>query len=461
MGAIFKNGATSARMVAWAWWVLFLIAMTGVWLFADTTSGWARLCLLTAFGLGSGLILVRLWPRKIPVLNYHSVSADPHWMQIGDCLSLTPEAFERQLAYLSRQGYRSLFVSEAHALLAGRHDPESQVKHVALTFDDGYADNWIAAFPLLRKYGIKATMFISTDFIADADGCRPTIGDVAPDALDWSGYLTWPELRAMQASGLVEVQSHGGSHTRVFTGPEVRGFVGPGKPNLWLLWNNRPETRAGWWRGRVDDLSLWGHPVFRQAPALAHRAYQPDPEAVANLMSWAGGDGGAVFAGADWEQRLFEEWRLDCHVHGDRGRRESREEYERRVEEDLGESRRILERELGVMVDVLCWPENSFSEEGEQMARRLGFLVTVSNRHNSRNVVGEKPESIVRIFIGSRAAGVRSLFLDYVAFILELKVFEGWYNWYPVLAVIHFARKVMFAARRVCSCRRDYFSIWS
>ncbi|MEI6515154.1 MAG: polysaccharide deacetylase family protein [bacterium] len=461
MKAIFNNGATRARMAAWAWWVLFLFAMTGVYLFVNAPPWWGRLCLLTAFGLGSGLILVRLRPRKIPVLNYHSVSADPEWLQIGDRVSLTPSAFERQLAYLARQGYQSLFVSEVHALLAGCHNPESQVKHVALTFDDGYADNWIAAFPLLRKYGIKATMFVSTGFITGADGCRPTIGDVAPDALDWSGYLTWPELRAMQASGLVEVQSHGGTHTRVFTGSEVQGFVGPGKPNLWLLLNNRPDIRPGWWSKLGDDRSLWGHPVFRQAPSLAHRAYQPDKEAVENLMSWAGGAGGAVFAGADWEQRLFEEWRRERHVHGDRGHRESREEYERRVEEELGESRRILERELGVMVYVLCWPENRFSEEGEQIACGMGYLATVSNRHKSRNVAGESPESIVRVFIGGRAAGVRSPFLDYLAFILELKVFEGWYNWYPVLAVMHLARKVVFAARRLCSCRRDYFSIWS
>jgi len=461
MGAILNNGATSARMGAWAWWVLFLIAMTGVCLIVDATPEWGRVCLLAAFGLGSGLILVRLRPRKIPVLNYHSVSADPEWLQIGDRVSLTPSAFERQLAYLARHGYRSLFVSEVHALLAGFHNPESQVKHVALTFDDGYADNWIAAFPLLKKYGIKATIFVSTGFITDADGCRPTTADVAPDALDWSGYLTWPELRAMQASGLVEVQSHGGSHTRVFTGSEVRGFVGPGKPNLWLLWNNRPDIRTGWWNRLEDDRSLWGHPVFRQAPALAHRAYQPDPDAVANLMSWAGGAGGAVFEGADWEQRLFEEWHCERHAHGDRGRLEGREEYEQRVEADLGESRRILEREMGVTVNVLCWPENGFSEEGEQMACRTGYLATVSNRHNSRNVAGEAPESIVRVFIGGRAAGVRSPFLDYVAFILELKVFEGWYNWYPVLAVMHLARKGMFAARRLCSCRRDYLSIWS
>jgi len=461
MGAIFKNGATSARMAAWVGWLGFLIAMTGVALFGDTTTWWARLYLLTAFGLGSVLILVRLRPHKIPVLNYHSVSADPEWLQVGDRVSLTPAAFERQLVYLAQQGYQSLFISEVHALLAGCHDPESRVKYVALTFDDGYADNWIAAFPLLKKYGIKATLFVSTGFIANADGCRPTIGDASSAVLDWSGYLTWPELRAMQASGLVEVQSHGRSHARVFTGSEVRGFVGPGKPNPWLLWNSRPDIQPGWWSKLGDDRSLWGHPVFRQASALAHRAYLPDQEAVATLMSWARDAGGAVFARADWEQRLFKEWRRERHAHGDLGRCEDGDQYARRVEEDLGESRRMLERELGVMVDVLCWPENRFSKEGEHMAHRMGYLDTVSNQHNSRNVVGEKPESIVRIFIGSRAAGVRSSFLDYVAFILELKVFEGWYNWYPVLAVMHLARKVMFAARRVCSCRRDYFSIWS
>ena len=464
MRQVFDSGATRARAQAWGLWLFFGTAWAAVAYAGAAGSAWSWLGLFVGLALGSWLILVRRRPRRIPVLNYHSVSAHPEWLQIGDRVSLTPPAFERQLAYLKRHGYQSLFISEVNRVLAGADRLETRGKYVALTFDDGYADNWIAAFPLLRKYGMKATLFVSTGFIADAVGCRPTIGqrpERAWDTLDWSGYLTWPELRAMQASGLVEIQSHGRSHTRVFAGPELRGFVGPGKPNLWLLWNMRPETRRCWWRELAADRSLWGHPVFRQTPALAHRAWRPDPEAVARMLSLAQVAGGVIFTRPDWEKWLSEEWQCRLREHGDQGNWESEEEYERRVGEELREAKGVLERELGVKVDTLCWPENAFSAAGEKVARRLGHAATVSNGHTSRNVVGEAPDRIVRVFIGSHALGFRCPQGDFLGFVLELKVFEGWYIWYPLLAVIHLAKKGTFAARRRCLCRRDYSSIWA
>ncbi|MEI7879301.1 MAG: polysaccharide deacetylase family protein [bacterium] len=463
MRPIFKNGATRARAMAWVGWLGFVGFMAALW-WLTLLLTWIRLCLLLAFGLGTWLILVRRWPRKIPVLNYHSVSACPEWLQIADQVSLTPAAFECQLSYLAKQGYRTLFVSEVNQALTGKLRLLSRGRYVALTFDDGYADNWMAVFPLLRKYGMKATLFVSTGFVAEALGCRPTIeqNECAKwGSLDWSGYLTWPELKAMQASGLVEIQSHGEAHTQVFVEPELKGFIGPGKPNLWMLWNALPEMRRQWWHKLAEDRSLWGQPVFRQGPALAHRAYRPAPEAVARFLSWVGEAGGAIFDKPDWEARLREEWQRRICDPVKHGSMEEPEAYVRRVLEDLGRARETLERKLRTKVEVLCWPENAFSPEGEAVARRLGYRATVSNRHNSRNVTGEAPGMIVRTFIGCRAAGIRSQWLDFAAFVLELKVFEGWYLVYPFLAVMHQARKWVFALRRHCLCRRDYVSIWA
>jgi peptidoglycan/xylan/chitin deacetylase (PgdA/CDA1 family) len=397
------------------------------------------------------------------VLNYHSVSAHPEWLQIGEQVSLAPAAFERQLAYLKRQGYQSLFISEVHRILAGNGRLEPRGKYVALTFDDGYADNWIAAFPLLKKYGVKATLFVSTGFIAEADGCRPTLDDdgkPGQGALDWSGYLTWPELKAMQASGLIEVQSHGCEHTRVFATPELRGFVGPGKSNPWLLWSTRPEAQTNWWCAGKTDRSLWGHPVYKQAPALAHRAWRPDPQAVEHLLSWSMAQGETFFDQPDWEQRLHVEWRNEAREHENRGDWENAEAYERRVRADIQSARQVIEKELGAQATVLCWPENAFSPVGEVIARWVGYVATVSNRHDSRNAAGEAPDRIVRVFIGSRAAGIRCQWLDFVAFILELRVFEGRYALYPLLAVMHMFRKTAFAVKRRWKCRKDYLSIW-
>jgi hypothetical protein len=461
MGRIFDNGATRARAQAWGVWLLFGAVWAGAAIGAAAPMPWRWPCLVSALGLGSWLILVRRQPRKLPVLNYHSVSANPEWLQIGDRVSLEPADFERQLAYLARQGYRSLFISEVHRVLTGKERLKPAEKGVALTFDDGYADNWIAVFPLLKKYGMKATLFVSTAFIVEAENCRPALegaGNPGQGALDWSGYLIWPELKAMQASGLIEIQSHGCEHTRVFERPELRGFVGPGKSNPWLLWNARPESRAGWWRAGGTDRSLWGHPVYKQAPALAHRAYRPDSKALAHMLNWAKGAG--VIESAEWERCAREEWDRYAKNNVLRGEWESDSDCVRRIEVDLGMAKRTLTEKLGIQSEILCWPENAFSPEGELVARRLGFVATVSNRHASRNAVGESPGRIARVFIGSRAAGIRCRWLDFAVFVLELRVFEGWYVLYPLLAVMHRSKKAAFAVRRRLKCRKDYLSIW-
>lgn len=462
MRSIFNSGVTRARSMAWVAWFVYVGVASALELGVGTPPAHSRLWLALALGAGGGLFLVRLHPRRIPVLNYHSVSARTEWLQLGSRLSLSLEEFERQLAYLERHGYRTLFISEVSGWLSGETRMKRRARYVALTFDDGYADNWMAALPLLRRYGMKATVFVSTGFIREAAECRPTIESVGfkgASDLDWSGYLTWPELLAMQASGLIEIQSHGHDHARVFTGPDLQGFLGPGRGNVWMLWNQRPETKPEWWRVLASDRSLWGQPVFRQAPALAHRAYRPDAGAVERLMSRAAAQGGTLFDKPDWERRLREEWVRTLREQGDRGGLERTEEYERRLEEDLGKSRQLLASRLGRPVKFLCWPENEFSALGERVARRLGFKATVSNRHQSLNIRGRDEDRIVRVFVGGSVAGFRVACLDYAAFVLELKVFAGWYVLYPLLAVMHQSGKMVHALRRLCRCRRDSLSM--
>jgi hypothetical protein len=179
------------------------------------------------------------------------------------------------------------------------------------------------------------------------------------------------------------------------------------------------------------------------------------------MLSWAQAANAKVFARSDWEQHLHEEWRSHFREREEQGNWESAEAYELRVKEDLQESKETLERELGVKVNVLCWPENVFSPVGEGIAHRLGYTATVSNRHDSQNVVGEAPDRIVRVFVGKDAVGFHSSWLDFVVFVLELKVFEGWYVAYALLFLFHRAKRMVWAARQMLFRREDYISIWS
>lgn len=122
-------------------------------------------------------------PVEIPVLNYHKVDNLPI------ALSITPDEFDRQMAFLARHGYHTITPDQLLGYLQkGRPLPE---KPVLITFDDGYVDNYLNAFPIMKKYGFTATIFLVTN-------------DVGRDPR----FINWQQAKEMQQAGFVF-----GSHT--------------------------------------------------------------------------------------------------------------------------------------------------------------------------------------------------------------------------------------------------------
>jgi peptidoglycan/xylan/chitin deacetylase (PgdA/CDA1 family) len=95
--------------------------------------------------------------RRFQVLAYHKVSSDPHPF----FEPVHPLIFEQQMQFLSRC-YRVMPLLEIVERTRRGEVPE---RAVAITFDDGYRDNYQNAFPILKKYGIPATIFIATGSI--------------------------------------------------------------------------------------------------------------------------------------------------------------------------------------------------------------------------------------------------------------------------------------------------------
>ncbi len=130
----------------------------------------------------------------VPILMYHYISdlpADADDIRVD--LTVTPAAFEAQLAYLQAQGYASITLDDlALYLKAGRALPP---KPIIITFDDGYLDNYLYAFPLLRQYKFSGTFFVVTQFLDEGR----------------SGYMSWEQAQLMQANGM-DIESHSVSH---------------------------------------------------------------------------------------------------------------------------------------------------------------------------------------------------------------------------------------------------------
>jgi peptidoglycan/xylan/chitin deacetylase (PgdA/CDA1 family) len=123
------------------------------------------------------------------ILTYHSIGHRTHEMNV------LPEEFHSQMAWLSKN---RPIISLAQAA--------EGVEGVAVTFDDGYRDNWMNAAPVLQRYNIPATVFI----VAGGMGkMLPHDDDPATGAL-----MTWDEVKRLQEAG-VEIGAHTLTHVRL------------------------------------------------------------------------------------------------------------------------------------------------------------------------------------------------------------------------------------------------------
>lgn len=100
---------------------------------------------------------------KLPILMYHSVTTNTN---DSKGLTISTENLEAQFRYLKENGYVSLHFSELQALRTDENYPK---KTVMITFDDVYVNQLELAYPLLQKYGLKASFFIPFQYVNGMD----------------------------------------------------------------------------------------------------------------------------------------------------------------------------------------------------------------------------------------------------------------------------------------------------
>jgi len=146
------------------------------------------------------------YPR---ILMYHMIKEHTGGKFRG--LRVSPEMFEKQVKYLSENGWHFFTVSE---LVARRGNlPE---KSVALTFDDGYEDNYTHAFPILQKYGAKATIYLVVDR-HDREWSSKRKAKNSSGELMREPKLRDEQIAHMLQSSLVEIGSHTMTHENLPT----------------------------------------------------------------------------------------------------------------------------------------------------------------------------------------------------------------------------------------------------
>jgi peptidoglycan/xylan/chitin deacetylase (PgdA/CDA1 family) len=135
----------------------------------------------------------------LPILMYHGISDDPEpGVSAYYKTNTNPALFEQHLRCLNGKGFRSVDLDEAVRLL--QQDWPKEGKFVAITFDDGFRNFYDVAFPLLKKYGHVATVYLPTGFVGE--NRRSFKGKEC---------LTWQEVREMRAHG-IRIGSHTVNH---------------------------------------------------------------------------------------------------------------------------------------------------------------------------------------------------------------------------------------------------------
>jgi peptidoglycan/xylan/chitin deacetylase (PgdA/CDA1 family) len=127
--------------------------------------------------------------QTVPILCYHRFGVKT------SKLNVTPSAFEQQMEWLARNGYTVITFARLARFLEGKE--ALPAKSVVITIDDGYRSTYEIAYPILKKFGYPATVFLYTDFVGASDA------------------MTWAQMKEMTASGLVTIQPHSKSHANL------------------------------------------------------------------------------------------------------------------------------------------------------------------------------------------------------------------------------------------------------
>ncbi|MFZ0564010.1 MAG: polysaccharide deacetylase family protein [Terriglobales bacterium] len=133
---------------------------------------------------------------RIPILMYHSVSeSSTNGRHPYFATETNLSTFRAHMAHLSENGYLTIYPDQLVKFLASGKTDKKKV--VVITFDDGFRDFYTNAFPVLQEYGMSATVYLPTDFIAMER--RSFLGKEC---------LTWDEVRQLREAGICF-----GSHT--------------------------------------------------------------------------------------------------------------------------------------------------------------------------------------------------------------------------------------------------------
>ena len=275
------------------------------------------------------------------VIAYHDIFDDTASLTFD---GITTRVLAMHFDWLHAHGYRVISVDDI--LAAERGERPLPPKPVLLTFDDGYRSFYTRAFPLLLAYNYPAVLSVVGSFLEAPPRAQVRFGGVLVSRED---FVSWAQLREMQASGLVEIGSHTHAlHTTVYANPQ--GGEVPAAVGRTFIRQASGLPQMSTQRLTVDQ------PRLGDLRSLLRSPFTPFIQLSIRLSQAA----------------------LDYAYNAETGRYETDAEYRDRVARDLEQNSALLAAHLGRRPRVMTWPYGRWNDVTVEAARQAGMPVALT-----------------------------------------------------------------------------------